>query len=362
MTFSAFSWASVDRGTRRRGTFAVAAALALGLLHIVAQSVVVGREAWGTELVQDPGKVLFHVAMLPIGILVFLLGDLGGALAALWREWRKVALVGLGIVFLGVSGGTWNASYDEVCQRPAVSALRECKLANVPNLNVCSTPESAPAGCCASPHSLTCFRALKAYWNVCKGSKCDAVANDFRSVRVGCVTSCDWVAQASLAAWTSALLSWAAAMFGGLSILAALSVAALFPTPSAKQKEGLLKILLLFVLWLAARAYSEWHASAGSPEFAEYYPAVPAAFCIAIMGALILWIVVRNDSNFTKWGVPFVGTVTAAITAIAVLKPDLFDAAARSFAHQRPSGLLICYVLIASVLLVGLVPLSGVRR
>lgn len=318
-------------------------AFALTLIHAGALVSVVGWSEALNVMLHDPGKMLFHGILLPTGVLLFVTSGMQTILKILWDTQKHVAILVMSLAVLVPVWLTWVVSEQEVCQRPTVALVRECRTA----------PATALKGCFATD-ALTCLRSLKAQWNTCK-TDCDSVAQDYREVRRHCGDSCDWLAQSSAAGRTSALLSWLGATFAGASLAVLLAVLFIKSTFSKRQWEAMESILLFYTFWLSARAYSEWYAGAGEAALQQYLVTVPAIACVLVAIFIIAIVAARAHPKLKAW-LRACGSVTlAAIPVLADVQPQAFSVVA-SLARMNPHGLLLIDILIILLVLALCVP------
>jgi len=138
------------------------------------------------------------------------------------------------------------------------------------------------------------------------------------------------------------LLSWLAAVFAGISTVALIGFVPAKLALSLQQKHAFVSIAFAYLLWLPARAYSEWYAGAGTPDL-EGYDATAVAVAVLFIVALAVGTLEVRERKLQKWVWAVVSGVATILTALAVFAPSLFAVMARIVAQAPPMGLITIY-------------------
>jgi hypothetical protein len=332
---------------RARVVYAAAAALCLlGLLGIPMRScgILSAQEALSASL-QDPAKLFFHVALLPLAALALGMSFPDGLGAAARRS--PGYAIAVGAICMGLAG--WLTITDPsngLCKRPPM-------------------PEDVRAPCLARKlHGLRHGRpngpSKLLSWGPGLLGKYDRCKNLFWGPR----NRCTFWKDASCYAWYAAFLS--AIGHGAAGILVWLTAMWVWsqrqPTPGPGSREtgdSLLLAASLLALWIPLRMYSDWYARFGEFHLSDHPPLLLAI----ALAAVVLLLVPSQPERSTVALLATKLAGAAGVSNLAVLaEPKWLDSAAGVVRHSSPCLLMATYAVLGGGLLlavVGALPRRG---
>lgn len=324
-----------------------AGALAMGgLLDVALRGVVLADLSAGLwSAAHDPGKVLFHVVLLPAACVAFLNGCDFTFLSRAWTSHRVVALCLALMLFCLMAWLVVPDPQTGFCERPPQpSDIRDSDLRD--DLQLIRTNWQSALWSEAHKNGAQPTSGPQSIGVVLFSEYRKAVA-DYRSVATG---PCSFWTQSTIKGYWAFALTFVAAAFVAFMVFylsMRLWVQKEFD-PRALRSLTVATVLLL--PWLALRPYSDWYISFGQEGGAHelLYVAVFVGF---ILFAMLLLLRPGGRAAFEP------GSVIAGLVVIAALVgfafPTIFQSAAAVIASLPVSGLSTIYGL--TILLIVLV-------
>ena len=330
---------------RRRATVAALALVAVTLPYLALTFVYAGSARWDhalDQIINDPGKTLFHLLLLPAAVWLFVATFPKATIEAVRRNGRVRAFAWLvgAVSMIAVAWVTWDDA-DVRLKSGLMSSieLSHKYAAQLMDFETGLRDEMAQPST-GSPDSLQ-SRYLTEFGRLIGDPRDLTVLSSMNAV-----------------AYYGMVLSLIGASLAVFMLLAYLT-AHFTRTMDMRTNESFLMVIGLLVPWLLLRAYSEWYALFGDVNlFLDYTPFVPA-LVLSVVGIFFCYLSRQRTRRPIVIAAGIMAAVPGILGIIGAISPDVASAAARIFYSTPLSTKFTVYAAIVVIVLgtgISLVP------
>ncbi len=330
---------------RRRATVAALGLVAVTLPYLALTFAYAGSARWDhalDQIINDPGKTLFHLLLLPAAVWLFIATFPKATIEAVRRNGRVRAFAWLVGVF-GMIGVAW-VTWDDADVRLKSGLMSSIELSHK-NATQLMDFETGLRDEMAQPATDTSDTLQSRYL-----SEFERLIGNPRDLTV--LSSMNAVAYYGMA------LSLIGASLAVFMLLAYLT-AHFTRTMDMRTNESFLMVIGLLVPWLLLRAYSEWYALFGDVNlFLDYTPFVPA-LVLSVVGIFFCYLSRQRTRRPIVIAAGIMAAVPGILGIVGAINPDIATAAAKIFYSTPLSTKFTVYASIVVIVLgtgISLVP------
>lgn len=329
----------------RRQTFALTVGYllaALGLADVGLRCIEIGIDDGLLAAAHDPGKVVFHVLLLPVASAVLVLEFPIHFLRSAWSRSTTITVV-IALVLFALAAGL---AADDI---KAGFCERRSSPADLKGITI-KDPSTG------QEYSRSLLLKIRRDWrnhvvSIPFGSEVDEeIASDLEQ-RYDAVLAgirrpgCSFIDQSSLKAKWSGFLTFLGIAFVALLLWLIFLHLMMGERPSESFANIALVVVSLLAPWLVLRAYSEWYINFGTVGFRSY-PALVVALIVLGLIAFQLY-VLRSTRRVLPIVAGLIAFLSAAFALLSDFNASYFGIGATAFASLEAIPLLTIYVLIA---------------
>ncbi len=322
---------------RRTATLVSLALVLVALPFFALTFVYAGAERWPHALDQvmnDPGKSLFHLLLLPCAVWLFLATFPKAAVEAMRRDGRARALAALVAAFglITVVWVTWDDAQGRL--KSGLSSAIELK----------------------HPRAVD----LMDFESELRQRMADRTAGETESLKAEYLAEVQRLigdpAELSVPTSVNALTLYGMvlSLIGAGAVvfmLLAYLLAHFTHTMDTRTNEAFLMVIGLLVPWLLLRAYSEWYALFGDVDlFVDYTPFVPA-LVLSVIGIFFCYLSRQRSRRPIVIAAGVMAAVPGILSLVGAVSPGFAATTARVFYSTPLSTKVIVYAGIALVVL-----------